>query len=236
MIDAADFLKWLSIFNVPSGSGPPGSVTQNDVQNNVFNYAIDSGTANNYAVTLTPIPVIIGGTSIIMLAINNNTGPSTITVNGSSYNIVNNSNTPLTANEIVANSIFQLIYDSALSAFVLINPVNSNNDWVDETTSPITMISNTGYTSDDGATRVSFSLPLISNIGDWLEINGKGSGLWTILQGSGQQIFCSPNNTTLGLSGSLTSVNQYDNVRLRCLISHTIWTVVSQQSTGLIYI
>lgn len=105
--------------------------------------------------------------------------------------------------------------------------------WVDQTTSSVTMATNTGYTSDDGASLVTFTLPTSSAIGDWVEINGKGSGLWTIAQASGQQIKISLTATTSGATGTLSSVNQFDNVRLRCLTANTIWTVVSQQSTGL---
>ncbi len=95
------------------------------------------------------------------------------------------------------------------------------------------MATNTGYTSDDGASLVTFTLPTTSAIGDWIEINGKGSGLWTIAQATGQQIHINGSATTSGATGSLSSVGQFDNVRLRCLTANTIWTVVSQQSTGL---
>jgi hypothetical protein len=105
--------------------------------------------------------------------------------------------------------------------------------WVDETGSSVTMTTNTGYTSDDGSNLVTFTLPTTSAIGDWVEINGKGSGLWKIAQASGQQIHIGTVATTSGSGGSLASVNQYDNVRLRCLTANTIWTVVSQQSSGL---
>lgn len=105
--------------------------------------------------------------------------------------------------------------------------------WVDETGATVTMITNTGYTSDDGATLVTFSLPTASAIGDFVEINGKGAGLWSIAQATGQQIHNGTSATTSGASGSLSSVNQFDCVRLRCLTANTIWTVVSQQSSGL---
>lgn len=110
---------------------------------------------------------------------------------------------------------------------------NGSNPWVDETGSSVTMATNTGYTSDDGSTLVTFTLPTSSAIGDWVEINGKGSGLWTIAQATGQQIHVGTSATTSGAGGSLSSVNQFDNVRLRCLTANTIWTVVSQQSSGL---
>ena len=118
-------------------------------------------------------------------------------------------------------------------AITIASSGGGGSSWVDQATGAVTMVTNTGYTSDDGASLVSFTLPTASAIGDFVEINGNGSGLWKILQAAGQQIQISPNATTLGAGGSLASVNQYDNVRLRCLVANTIWTVVSQQSTGL---
>ena len=107
----------------------------------------------------------------------------------------------------------------------------SINNWVDETGASVTMAANTGYTSDDGASLVTFTLPATSNIGDWVEITGKGSGGWTIAQAAGQQIQASGvGATTLGVGGSLSSAHQYDCVKLRCLTANTLWTVVSQQS------
>lgn len=101
------------------------------------------------------------------------------------------------------------------------------NAWVDQTTPSVTMVTNTGYTSDDGATLVTFTLPTTSAIGDFVEINGKGAGLWKIAQIIGQQIHFGTSTTTSGATGSLASVNQYDCIRLRCLTANTIWVVVS---------
>jgi hypothetical protein len=101
--------------------------------------------------------------------------------------------------------------------------------WVDETGSSVTMTTNTGYTSDDGSNLVTFTLPTTSAIGDFVEINGKGSGLWTIAQAAGQQIHFGTSTTTSGTGGSLSSINQYDCVRLKCLTANTIWTVFPVQ-------
>ena len=111
-----------------------------------------------------------------------------------------------------------------------------NGSWVDETGASVTMATNTGYTSDDGATLVTFTLPTTSAIGDYVEINGKGAGGWTIAQATGQQIHIGSVNTTSGATGTLSSANQYDCVRLRCITANTIWVVASQQSTGLTYV
>lgn len=104
---------------------------------------------------------------------------------------------------------------------------NGANPWVDETGSSVTMAVNTGYTSDDGASLVTFTLPATAAIGDWVEINGKGAGGWTIAQASGQSIHFGDVVTTTGAGGSLASSNQWDCVRLRCVTANTTFTVVS---------
>ncbi len=109
----------------------------------------------------------------------------------------------------------------------------TNDQWTDQTTNSVTMTVNTGYTSDAGASLITFTLPSTSAIGDFVEINGKGAGGWIIAQAAGQQIHVGNLASTLGAVGSVASTNQFDCVRLRCLTANTIWTVASQQSAGL---
>lgn len=109
---------------------------------------------------------------------------------------------------------------------------NGTESWVDQTGPTVNpMTTNTGYTSDDGATLVTFTLPTSSAIGDVIEINGKGAGLWTIAQATGQQIHFGNLASTSGAGGSISSVLQYDNIRLRCLTANLLWTVVSSQGS-----
>ena len=103
---------------------------------------------------------------------------------------------------------------------------NGAAPWVDETGASVTMATNTGYTSDDGASLVTFTLPATAAIGDWVEINGKGSGGWTLIEGSGQIIHFG-NQTTTVTTGSISSTNQWDCIRLRCVTANTTFTVVS---------
>jgi hypothetical protein len=104
---------------------------------------------------------------------------------------------------------------------------SGSSGWVDQTTTPVTMSVSTGYTSDDGASLVTFTLPTTSAIGDFVEINGKGSGLYTIAQAAGQQIHFGNLASTLGAGGSVAATLQYDCIRLRCITANTIWVVVS---------
>lgn len=101
----------------------------------------------------------------------------------------------------------------------------AQNPWVDESGSSVSMVTNTGYTSDDGSNLVTFTLPTIANVGDFIEINGKGSGLWKIVYGTSQQIHFGNQSSTI-TSGNLASTNQFDCVRLRCITTNTIFSVV----------
>ena len=106
---------------------------------------------------------------------------------------------------------------------------SGSSGWVDQTTTPITMAANAGYTSDAGATLIVFTLPATSAIGDSVEINGKGAGLYRIAQATGQQINYGNIATTSGAGGSVSSTLQFDCIRLRCITANTIWVVVSSQ-------
>ena len=77
---------------------------QTAIQQNGYNYAADTGTANNYAVTLSPTPTLVAGMAITFLATHTNTGASTLTVNGgSAISIKKGGNVALAGNDIVAN-------------------------------------------------------------------------------------------------------------------------------------
>jgi hypothetical protein len=104
---------------------------------------------------------------------------------------------------------------------------SGSSGWVDQTTGTVTMTANIGYTSDDGASLVTFTLPTTSAIGDFVEINGKGAGLYTIAQATGQQIHFGNIASTSGAGGSISSTLQFDCIRLRCVTANTIWVVVS---------
>jgi hypothetical protein len=108
--------------------------------------------------------------------------------------------------------------------------------WVNQNTSSVTMSVDTGYLINNGASLVTLTLPTTSAIGDYVEITGFSAGGWTIAQAAGQLIHIGNQVTTTGVGGSLSSTNQYDCVRLRCLVANTTWTVVSMQSSGLTFV
>lgn len=105
--------------------------------------------------------------------------------------------------------------------------------WVNTVTNTQQMAVNTGYISNDGATLVTFTLPSTAAIGDSVQVLGKGTGLWTIAQNSGQTIHFGSLNTTTGATGTLSSTLQYDCVRLRCITANTDWIVTGETQGNL---
>lgn len=86
------------------------------------------------------------------------------------------------------------------------------------------MASNTVYIVDDPASLVTLTLPAVSAVGDRISVIGQSVDGWIIAQSPGQQIQVSPQQTTLGATGTLASTNQYDSINLICIVANTIWT------------
>jgi hypothetical protein len=80
-------------------------ITPSTIQRESFTYALDTGAANAYAVTLSPAPTIIAGSEIVFIALHANTGASTVSVNGVSYPLKKNGAIALAGGEIASLQI-----------------------------------------------------------------------------------------------------------------------------------
>jgi hypothetical protein len=80
-----------------------------------INYAADTGTANAYAIALTPaLAAHVQGMPIFFKAANANTGPSTIAISGlAGVAMLNPDGTALRAAQITAGAIIMIAYDGA---------------------------------------------------------------------------------------------------------------------------
>ncbi len=88
------------------------SVTASAIQQESYTYAADSGTANHYAVTLSPAPTIVAGSEITFLSAHANTGASDLAVNGAgAVAIKKNSSLALVSGDIVAGQMVTVVYD-----------------------------------------------------------------------------------------------------------------------------
>lgn len=97
--------------------------TQNSINNpnpagqsGTQNYALDTGAANAYVVTLSPVPPsIVTGMRIWVKAANANTTASTLAVNGGSALAIKKlHDQDLVSGDIEAGQIFEVVYDGSL--------------------------------------------------------------------------------------------------------------------------
>jgi len=152
------------------------AATKVGVQDESYTYAADTGTANAYAVTLSPTPTLVAGSKVIFKAAHANTAASTIAVNGGSpINIYKKTNSALAAGDILLNQIieltydgtnFQLLGDGATGASPLVIGFVINNGAVGNNVGPMLQPSRAGSISkcaivtksSDGVTGLTFRI------------------------------------------------------------------------------
>lgn len=102
------------VTNLTTDLAAKASIT--GVQQNSYGYAADTGSANAYAISLSPTPTLVAGSTGAFLAANTNTGASTLAVNGGSAIAIkkNGNSTALAAGDITANQIIRWVYDGTV--------------------------------------------------------------------------------------------------------------------------
>ena len=89
-----------------------GAASQSGVQQETYVYGADSGTANTYAVTLSPAPSLVAGSTVTVKIAHTNTGASTLNVNsGGAVAIQKNGGLALVGGELQAGGIYEFVYD-----------------------------------------------------------------------------------------------------------------------------
>ena len=94
-----------------------------NIQNNNYTGVSDSGTTNAYVMTLAPAPASIPNAGInytLQYAANANTGASTLTINGTIFDIVTPNYSPLIGGEILVNGSYNFLTSYNGVAFVAI--------------------------------------------------------------------------------------------------------------------
>jgi hypothetical protein len=90
---------------------------------------------------------------------------------------------------------------------------------------------NTGYigvaTTLPVPANITYTLPVASATGDIIEITNIGGDLPIIAQNALQSIRFTASQTTVGVAGSLTAVDQFSSIRLLCVVANTDWIVLS---------
>ncbi|NJL54150.1 hypothetical protein HC928_02540 [bacterium] len=68
-------------------------------------------------------------------------------------------------------------------------------------------------------------LPATAAIGDTVQILGKGMGGWRITQNAGQSINYVNLTSTVGMGGSISSIDQFCCIEIKCITANTGWNV-----------
>lgn len=95
-----------------------------------------------------------------------------------------------------------------------------------------TLVNNNAYYVTSGD--VTLALPAASPVGSVLTVCLSGGIGWLISQAAGQQIIYGTSTSTLGTSGSLSSIAAGDCATLNCIVSDTIWQVISTVGTPVV--
>lgn len=115
-------------------------------------------------------------------------------------------------------------YDPTLLSWVQLSNTGATFSWQEVTTSPVVMVVNNGYIVNYGAGIGMLSLPALSSVGDEIAVAGKSAFGWTITQGAAQSITLAPVTSTPGVTGSLSSIGQFDVIKLVCITANLAWT------------
>jgi hypothetical protein len=88
------------------------AVSPVELQQGIYTFAVDTGTANNYVLSITPAPTIVAGSGMAFQALNTNTGPSTVTLNGAPpIPLTKRGALALSPADVSANQIIVIIFD-----------------------------------------------------------------------------------------------------------------------------
>ena len=107
--------------NISAYAGAPIVNLQGQIQTLASSYGVDTGTANNYVVALTPaLTAYVDGMKVRFKAGHANTGASTLNAGPSALPILSTGGTTLGSGVIVAGQDYEVIYSSAASSWLLL--------------------------------------------------------------------------------------------------------------------
>lgn len=97
--------------------------------------------------------------------------------------------------------------------------------WTEITSTTSPLLVNNSYGTNNAAA-VSLTLPLTAVPGSVIEIIGKGSGGWRIVQNASQTIYFGNVQSTTGTSGYIESTHFGDAVTIKCITANNDWRVI----------
>lgn len=106
-------------------------------------------------------------------------------------------------------------------------------NWVNQTTSSVTLAAGMNYMINNGASLVTLTLPTSPTLGDTFQVAGFSSGGWKVAQNASQVMQFGSTATTAGVTGFAASANQYDRILITYAASNTFVCTVMQCTGGI---
>jgi hypothetical protein len=203
--------------SVSNGSGVGGNPTIS------LPSVVDLSAATNFRVPAGTAPTIaVTGD----LGIDTNTDNVNITQGSLEYYDGTRVMYCIAVDTIPSTNNYVLTYNSGSQKYVFSAPGATATTEVTGTTQ--TAAVNNAYILNN-ASQVTLTLPTTANLGDKIEVMGKGAGGWKIAQNASQVIHFNTVDTTTGTGGSLASTHQYDCVTLACILANNGWIVKASE-------
>jgi Protein of unknown function (DUF2793) len=200
-------------------AGGGAGATQAGVEQNAYVYAADTGAANAYVVTLSPVPTIVNGSEVIFKATSANTGASTLAVNGGSATAIKkNGSAALASGDIAAGQIISVVYDGTNFQIQGGTSSGASGPTVNPQTASYTAVLGDGnnLVTMNVASANNFTVPPHSSVafavGTTLTIIQIGAGQTTLVAGAG---------VTVNNPSSLTARARYSTVSLTQIATDT---------------
>lgn len=197
-----------------------GTVNTSSAENKLAYY---SGAGTNTVISE------FASTNYSILTTNASAVPTWVSLNGNGLTLIGSSSGRPLAAAISSGSLVNVFYGGNQLRLKPLAPVFSS-----VTATSASMIFSRTYVSNNAAL-VTLTLPATAPAGSVIRILGLGAGGWTIAQNAGQSITVGGSTSTIGVTGSVASSNQYDTVKLICIVADTEWSVLGKPlSSGLI--
>lgn len=101
--------------------------------------------------------------------------------------------------------------------------------WTRELNAAVPMAINHGYVNTN-AGLTTFTMPAVAAVGDAVELIGESAAGWSIILNAGQSIQVANVATTV-TTGSISSHNRWDTIKITCRVANTTWSAVRWTGT-----
>ncbi len=194
--------------------------TKSATQQGTYTYAADTGSANAYAVTLSPAPSIVAGSHVVFKAANANTGASTLAVNGGTATAITKEGaTALASGDIAAGQIVEVVFDGTNFQMLASGASGSGGGFSNPMTAAGDVIvgGTSGTPERLGVGSNGQQLGVVNGAPAWITPSGGGGasrGLWSGLMSATPTISSTGLSTHYNESSTFSATNASDCILL----------------------